>query len=167
MKWVVRGFEGGREIDVEATGEGWQVTVDGRTRTVELFRLNGNVASLRFADGGASHELAFVREARRRWRLAVDGHEFSFEVLPPVEAAELGARMAAEGPSRVEAPIPGKVVAVRVATGDTVAAGQPLVVLEAMKMENELTAQRDGTVTGVFVEEGVTVEAGSPLVEIE
>ncbi|MCG6962874.1 MAG: biotin/lipoyl-binding protein [Acidobacteria bacterium] len=167
MRWVVRGFEGGREIDVEATGEGLQVTIDGRTRTVELFRLDGTVASLRFADNGASHELEFVREARRRWRVAVDGHEFSFEVLPPVEAAQLGAHAAAEGPARIEAPIPGKVVAVRVAVGDAVVTGQPLVVLEAMKMENELTSQRDGTVTGVFVEEGVTVEAGSPLVEIE
>ncbi len=167
MRWVVRGFEGGREIDVEATGDGLQVTVDGRTRTVELFRLDGTVASLRFVDDGSSHELAFVREARRRWRLAVDGHEFSFEVLPPVEATQLGGRRAAEGPSRLEAPIPGKVVAVRVAAGDAVTAGQALVVLEAMKMENELAAQRDGTVTEVFVEEGVTVEAGSPLLEIE
>lgn len=167
MRWVVRGFEGDREIDVEASGEGLEVTVNGRTRTVELFRLDGSVASLRFADNGSSHELAFVREARRRWRLAVDGHEFSFEVLPPVEATQLGGRLAGEGPARLEAPIPGKVVAVRVTAGDTVRAGQPLVVLEAMKMENELTAQRDGTVTGVFVEEGVTVEAGSPLVEIE
>ena len=71
------------------------------------------------------------------------------------------------GASRLSAPIPGKVVAVKVAAGDEVAAGQPLVVLEAMKMENELTAENAGRVTAVHIEPGATVESGELLVELE
>jgi len=84
-----------------------------------------------------------------------------------VEAVEADAAAAAAGPSRLEAPIPGKVVKVHVAEGDEVEAGQPLVVLEAMKMENELTADQAGKVTAVHVEPGQTVDAGEALAELE
>ena len=71
------------------------------------------------------------------------------------------------GPQRVHAPMPGKVVRVLVQAGDVVTARQPLVVVEAMKMENELRAGRDGTVAGVHAFEGASVEAGALLVVIE
>ena len=63
--------------------------------------------------------------------------------------------------------MPGKVVRVLVKPGDTVAARQPLVVVEAMKMENELRAGRDGTVAEVHVREGVSVDAGALLIVIQ
>ena len=63
--------------------------------------------------------------------------------------------------------MPGRVVDVRVAAGDVVEAGQPLVVLEAMKMQNEIQADRAGTVERVHVAAGQAVEGGDPLVEIE
>ncbi len=72
-----------------------------------------------------------------------------------------------DGPSLMEAPIPGKVVAVNVAPGDQVEPGQSLVVLEAMKMENELAAENGGTVVKVHVAPGDTVGTGAPLVELE
>jgi biotin carboxyl carrier protein len=62
--------------------------------------------------------------------------------------------------------MPGKVVRVLVKNGDTVLARQPLVVVEAMKMENELRAGRDGTVAEVHAKEGASVDAGALLVEI-
>jgi len=74
---------------------------------------------------------------------------------------------AESGAARLTAPMPGKVVRVLVAPGDTVEARQPLVVVEAMKMENEMTAPRAGTVTGVEVSEGMSVEAGRLLATIE
>jgi biotin carboxyl carrier protein len=92
---------------------------------------------------------------------------FEWQVLTPVEAIESAAAAEGRGPSRILAPIPGKVVAIRVAPGDTVEAGQSLVVLEAMKMENELTAEQPGTVAAVHVEAGATVDAGTVLVELE
>lgn len=74
---------------------------------------------------------------------------------------------AASGPEAVRAPMPGKVVKVLCAAGDPVAAGQGLVVVEAMKMENELRAPRDGVVKAVQVKEGQAVEALQTLVTLE
>ena len=73
----------------------------------------------------------------------------------------------AGGASRLTAPMPGKVVRVLAAPGERVEAGQPLVVVEAMKMENELTAPRAGVVTEVPVTEGMSVEAGRLLAAVE
>ena len=74
---------------------------------------------------------------------------------------------AGTGPQRIAAPMPGKVVRVLVKTGDAVAARQPLVVVEAMKMENELRAGRDGTIAEIHAQEGQSVEAGALLVVIQ
>jgi biotin carboxyl carrier protein len=71
------------------------------------------------------------------------------------------------GPQRIAAPMPGKIVRVLVAAGDTVAARQPVVVVEAMKMENELRAGREGKVAEVHAREGESVEAGALLVVIQ
>ena len=71
------------------------------------------------------------------------------------------------GPQRVVAPMPGKIVRVLVHTGDRVAVRQPLVVVEAMKMENELRAGREGTVAEIHAQEGQSVEAGALLVIIQ
>jgi biotin carboxyl carrier protein len=71
------------------------------------------------------------------------------------------------GPQRITAPMPGKVVRVLVKAGDAVKARQPLVVVEAMKMENELRAGRDATVAEVHAREGLSVDAGALLVVIQ
>ena len=71
------------------------------------------------------------------------------------------------GPQRVTAPMPGKIVRVLVAAGDSVAARQPLVVVEAMKMENELRAGRAGTIADLHAREGASVEAGALLLVIQ
>jgi biotin carboxyl carrier protein len=73
---------------------------------------------------------------------------------------------AAHGEQKVLAPMPGRVVRVLVAPGDEVERRQPLVVVEAMKMENELRAGRAGLVREVLVVEGASVDAGAPLVVI-
>ncbi len=82
-------------------------------------------------------------------------------------AQRRGARAARSGPQRLTAPMPGKVVRVLVKPGDAVAARQPVVVVEAMKMENELRAGREGTVADVHAREGSSVEAGALLVVIQ
>ena len=71
------------------------------------------------------------------------------------------------GPQRVLAPMPGKVVRVLVKAGDEVTARQGLVVVEAMKMENELRSARQGRVRDVLVVEGQSVEAGTALIVVE
>jgi glutaconyl-CoA/methylmalonyl-CoA decarboxylase subunit gamma len=80
--------------------------------------------------------------------------------------AALGARTPASGAGMVTSPMPGRVLKLLVAEGDEVTAGASLVVVEAMKMENELSAARDGKVLKVFVTAGQKVESGARLVEI-
>lgn len=168
MKWVVRGSKESREVEVERRpGGGFLVRLGDRTLLVEMVRINGSEASLRFIEDGRSFHVTTHADGRRKWRVAVGERPFDWQVLTPVEAIESAAAAEGRGPSRILAPIPGKVVAIRVAPGDAVEAGQSLVVLEAMKMENELTAEQPGTVAAVHVEAGTTVDAGTVLVELE
>ena len=73
---------------------------------------------------------------------------------------------AAAAPGTVTAPLPGVVRSILVAEGDTVTEGQPVIVLEAMKMENEISARSSGVVTKIHVAEGTSVQEDQPLLEI-
>jgi biotin carboxyl carrier protein len=120
------------------------------------------------------------------WSLLIDGRSYDVGVQSagdvhvvrlagaelPVRLSEAGAGGVgrtgdSRGPARLVAPMPGKVVRVLVAPGDPVAAGDGLVVVEAMKMENELRAGRAGRVAAVHVREGQPVDGGALLVELE
>jgi biotin carboxyl carrier protein len=95
------------------------------------------------------------------------GHEFAVEVQDPrAWRGDRGAVLAAEGRQQIAAPMPGKIVRVLVVAGDTVAAGQGLLVVEAMKMQNEIRAPKSGKIERVFVSEGQAVSAGDPLVVV-
>lgn len=91
----------------------------------------------------------------------------------PVAAAPVAAAPAAAAPAAVavtgepvNAPLPGTVVGVKVAAGEAVKKGQILVIIEAMKMENEVVAPRDGTVAQVITSKGASVNSGDPLVSL-
>ena len=84
----------------------------------------------------------------------------------PAEVAPAAPAAVAAGTS-VDAPLPGNIFAIKVNQGDAVKAGQTLMTLEAMKMENPIPAPRDGTITSVMVDKGATVEAGQVLVTIQ
>lgn len=167
MKWVVRGGSETRQVEVERDGDRFRIVVDGRPQEVEMVRLDGAFASLRFPDSGRSFQITYQRRGNGSWRVGVGQREFDLAVLSPAEAVEVVGGARASGPSRLTAPIPGKVVAVKAAAGDEVAAGQPLVVLEAMKMEHSLGAPWRGTVSTVSVKPGDRVQEGSDLVLLE
>jgi len=78
-----------------------------------------------------------------------------------------GGRFAVEGPQTIVAPMPGKVVKVLVKVGDEVKEGQGLVVVEAMKMENELASPKDGVVKEIHAKENASVESGAKLLVVE
>ena len=156
MKWVIRGSSKEHEVEVERSAVGFEVLIDGVRHPVEFARLDGAEASLRFVEDGRSYHVSYEHSANRHWRVGVVDREFPFEVLTPVEAIDLSTGGAARGASQITAPIPGKVVAVKVETGAVVEEGQPLVVLEAMKMENELIAEQNGTVAEIHVKPGDT-----------
>ena len=88
-------------------------------------------------------------------------------VAPAAPAAPAAAPAAAAGANSVTAPLPGNINDVKVAVGQTVKAGTVLVILEAMKMENEVVAPKDGTVSRIFVQKGAVVQTGDPLVNID
>jgi biotin carboxyl carrier protein len=156
-----------RLVTVDRAGDGFAVALDGRTWRVNASRVDASTLSLILdseADREAGYEVTVV--AGR------GAGQFTIQVgAVPVAVTVDGRRRwgrsddsAAAGPQRITAPMPGKVVRVFVRPGDAVAARQPLVVVEAMKMENELRAGRDGTVAEVHVHEGMSVDAGAPLI---
>ena len=114
--------------------------------------------------------VAEKRQGRGRYTLWVDGYRFETEALDErtrsirdLSAATTGPT----GPAPIIAPMPGLIVRVNVSVGDRVEAGQGLVVMEAMKMENELRAIAPGTVRSVEVSPGTAVEKGALLVALE
>jgi len=109
-----------------------------------------------------------TREAEGAFTVEVEGEGYRVRVEEEARRAFLTReRGASRGAQRLTAPMPGKVVAVAVAVGDTVEPGDPLVVLEAMKMENEFKAAVAGTVREVRVQSGQPVNAGDLLIVIE
>jgi pyruvate carboxylase subunit B len=121
--------------------------------------------------GDTIHRVAVARGAGRgRYGLSVDGWLYDVEALNERARAirQLTAKSAGpKGPAPLVAPMPGLIVRVNVAVGASVQQGQGLVVMEAMKMENELRAASAGTVRAVRVSPGTAVERGTILVELD
>lgn len=157
----------GRQIDVEVRGE--QVVVDGETLAARLVDIPGTPVRLVVIGDDVHQVLAQRREGRGRYVVSVAGHEFEVEALDERMRAirELAGDPGPTGPAPLVAPMPGLVVRVAVSAGDAVAAGQGIVVMEAMKMENELRAPAGGRVRAVRVAPGQAVEKGAVLVELE
>ncbi|MBK8006270.1 MAG: acetyl-CoA carboxylase biotin carboxyl carrier protein subunit [Gemmatimonadetes bacterium] len=162
MKYFVR--VAGREILVEVDGE--RVTVGGRSYSAHLSRLPATPLRHLLADG-RSLTLAVEAGAPGEWALSVRGTRVEAEVIDERtrHIRSLTAARAGSGPVQLKAPMPGLVVRVLVTEGQAVAAGQGLLVLEAMKMENELRASGPATVARVGVQPGQAVEKGQVLVE--
>jgi biotin carboxyl carrier protein len=161
-----------RRVSLERSGERFAVSIDGRTRhvdvagagsssrearTLSLIVEPGTVYDVGISPGaagslivriGSVHCAVALTSGRRRGRGAEREH-------------------AASGPQRIVAPMPGKVVRVAVAPGDAVRARQTIVVIEAMKMENELRAGRDGIVAELHAKPGAPVEPGELLAVIQ
>ena len=128
---------GGEKFDVKV-GEGGTVTLGGKTFKVELSE----------------------RE------VGVNGERLPFRLVDVKTGAAGGEGSGARG-ARVKPPMPGKIVTVAVNEGDEVKAGQVLVILEAMKMQNEIVAPATGTVKKVHVKPGQNVEGKDVLIELE
>lgn len=164
MRLIAR-FDG-RElpIDVERYAGAYRLTIDGREMEVDLVNAGPYVHSLRFADGsqfgfthhriGNEHEITLL------------GSKSIIEIVDPL-ALRRGNTADVEGEGGiVKALMPGRIVRLLVAQGDTVTKGSGLLILEAMKMENEIQAPSDGVIEELFVQAGETVDGGAPLVQI-
>ncbi len=167
MKYVVD--VNGERVTVEVPG-GDEVRVGDRVLEARLADVEGTPVSLLTVGERVYRVLARRGAARGEYTLSIDGRAYAVEALDERTRAirDLSAASAAAaGPSPLVAPMPGLVVRVQVAVGDQVAPGQGLVVMEAMKMENELRASSAGTVRAVHATPGAAVDKGAVLVELE
>jgi biotin carboxyl carrier protein len=114
---------------------------------------------------GRSYE-ARVEETPTALVVVLDGRRFEIEARDPRRFSRKGGAAGADGVQAIAAPMPGKIVRVLVKVGDEVAAGQGLLVVEAMKMQNEMKAARAGTVLSLAASDGATVTAGEVLATI-
>jgi biotin carboxyl carrier protein len=148
-----------------------QLAINGAAREVELDHSAAHIAAVEpgvysILLDGRSYE-ARVEQADGRIVVFIDGHRFEIEIRDPRRWSRQAAGQGIEGRLSVTAPMPGKIVRVLVAAGDAVAAGQGLLVVEAMKMQNELKSPKAGHVVTLAAREGARVAAGEVLAIIE
>jgi biotin carboxyl carrier protein len=154
-----------RDVRIESQGNGLAVTLDGSAVDVEVRPVSDGRWSLRFPGTGRQHDVVVARGRNGDLDVLVGGFRVPARIRPEGRGGKRSAR-SGDAPGRVVAPMPGKVVKLLVRPGDHVTARQGVIVVEAMKMENELRAGRDGVVREVLVTEGASVDAGTPLVVI-
>jgi len=158
---------GGTPLSVEVDGDGARLVTGSPLATVR--QVPGTPLWV-LTIGSAVHELVVERTGAGRVALTIDGYRLEAEALDERSRAvrAMAATTAvAAGPAPLRAPMPGLIVRVQAAVGDRVAAGATLIVMEAMKMENELRATGAGTVRAVRVAPGTAVEKGMVLVELD
>ena len=158
----------GRErlVEIQPGKDGLQVLVDGEPHPVDIAEVQGaglysllvdgnsHAYAARFENGEATALLPRPRGARSASRTSAPG----WHARPPGGARRGG------GPAEIKSVMPGVVKEIRVAEGDRVAEGQPLLILEAMKMENEIRAPHEGVVERIHVQPGAAVDKGALLV---
>jgi biotin carboxyl carrier protein len=158
------------------------VRIDGREAVLErnrggTWRLDGKAFDcdcVEIAPGrytilldGRSFDVAVETESNGVCSAAAGGRTYSVELRDPRRYRPGGGGGGADGRQTLASPMPGKIVKVLVQAGQQVEAGQGLVVVEAMKMQNEVKAPRNGVAVAVHVSEGDSVGAGAPLVVVE
>jgi len=157
---------GGRAFQVDVGADG--VLVDGRLVDAGLFHAATSPVSALHLDR-STYPLVAQRTAKGRWRVQIRGSVVEAEVFDERTKAirdMVGVGAGPVGPRPVVAPMPGMVLRVEVEEGDRVEEGQGVVIVEAMKMENELRTLSAGTVTRVHVSEGQAVEKDQVLIEL-
>jgi len=149
-------------VRVEALEEGYRVTCDEPKLDATARSASSGLWSVLGADG-SSHEAMVTREDGEI-RVVVDHHVFRFAAA---EDAGQAAAAVSSGRAEVKAPMPGKVVKLLAAEGDRVVAGQGVLLFEAMKMQNELRAPKEGILSELSAVEGQTVEARARLFVVD
>jgi len=171
---------GRRTLELRRRGSTWELSLAGRILNVDVTASAGRWSLLIGPPEGGpyvgagvgrpakSYEVAVERRSNGERIVYVNGLAVPVSVIDPRErlVRRRGSASTDAGPRSVLSPMPGRIVKVLVREGDVVAAHQGLVVVEAMKMENELRAPRAGTVSAVKVVEGMSVEARAVLVTL-
>ncbi|HVG09300.1 MAG TPA: biotin/lipoyl-containing protein [Thermoanaerobaculia bacterium] len=166
MDLIVRRGEREERVQVRRNGTGYEVTIGERTYQVDAATARAGLRSLRI--DGSQHEVA-VRPERDAYRVSTHSSACLVSVTDPLThlAAKSNSGKGRRRNEKVTAYMPGRVVAILAQEGEAVTAGQGIVVLEAMKMQNEIRAEHDGTLVKIHVQSGQAVEGGDPLFELE
>jgi biotin carboxyl carrier protein len=152
-------------VELQRAGAGWQCKLDGRELPLDVIAAQAGVFSLLLE--GKSYEVK-QEIAGTDTNIVVGRDRFGVSLRDPRSfRSRRGSGGAGQGPQKITAPMPGKIVRVLAAEGSAVQAGQSVIVIEAMKMQNELKAPKDGVVKKINVAEGAAVEAGQALAEVE
>ena len=149
----------------------YSLKINGHNYDVQIDDVNENSALARVIVTGTPYEVEIeeAKTAVSKPQVAPAPKTANSAMITPSGAAP-SPRIAAAAPSSgyaVKCPLPGTVLSIKVAVGDRVSTGQTLVVLEAMKMENNIDADRAGVVKQIFVQQGATVMEGDNLIVIE
>jgi len=166
MKFEVAINNTQRIVELERDANGWRISLDGKVVDADTTEIAPNIFSILL--DGKSHEIRVASTSSGTLTLQTGRHEFTAEVTDP--RAWRGRRhgaLEAEGRQQILAPMPGKIVRVLVQAGERVEAGQGLLVVEAMKMQNEIRSPKSGTVERLLVKEGQPVNAGEILAWID
>jgi biotin carboxyl carrier protein len=166
MAFVAKLGEESSLVEIEEIGKGlYRVVVDGNELLVDGKKTGRTSYSLIL--NSRSFEVE-VDHSADEYRVLVDGRNYRVHLVDE-RRVRVGGQSGGElqGRQKISVPMPGKVIAVLVAEGDAVEKGQGLVIVEAMKMENEVRSPITGTVSEIKVKAGETVEAGAVLAVVE
>ena len=151
-----------RIIELERDANRWRISLDGVAVDADAVEIAPNVFSVLL--NGKSHEIRVTPTATGALILQTGGNEFTAEFIDPrAWRGRHHTALEAKGRQQIVAPMPGKIVRVLVRTGEKVQAGQGLLVVEAMKMQNEIRSPKSGSVGRLLVKEGQPVNAGDVL----
>jgi biotin carboxyl carrier protein len=149
-------------VELERVGDQWRIILNGEQLDADVAEIAPNTLSILIR--GESHEIRVARSSDGLLKIQTGLREFAAEVTD--QRSWRGRRLAhveAEGRQQITAPMAGKVVRVLVKSGEKVEVGQGLLVVEAMKMQNEIRSTKSGTVERLLVQEGQTVNASETL----
>ena len=167
MIYYVKLKDGEKRVEITKEGSVYSGSIDGRPFTADARLIDGPTAMSLIVDKKCYE--AVVTASGRKMIVSAGGDEFELEISDELEHRSVGIAAAAResGLEEVRAPMPGVVVALEIKEGERVAPGSPVVIVEAMKMQNEIGALAGGVVKSILVKPGDVVESQQTLVVLE
>jgi biotin carboxyl carrier protein len=154
------------QVELTRGEKTWQCKVDGEKMEIDAELTARDVLSVLV--GGKAYEVKRERSLQGELHMVIGSARYAVDVQDPRSLKTRRAVAGAEaGPQKIKAPMPGKIVRIMVAEGDEVKSGQGVIVMEAMKMQNEMKSPKDGKVQKIVASEGSAVNAGDTLAIIE
>ena len=164
VRFIARRDGADLPVEVERHGSGYRVKLGEKWMVIDVVETGRFIHSLRLEDG---RQFAFAHHREGTMHhVSLDGANVAVEIVDPLALRRKGSDDQAGAGGVLKALMPGRVVRLLVKTGDVVRRGQSLLILEAMKMENDIQAPVDGVVDEIFINAGDTVEAGGQLLHV-